>query len=112
VPPLDWDEAIVAPHQTALTAWAAGRGFELRSGNTPIAIESVALDGDTVAITSGADIPPGAIVGYAVTSDGTSVTGLGHRWGQLRDSDPFVGVVTGAAQPNYAVAFERPIPAE
>jgi hypothetical protein len=112
VPPLDWDEAIVAPHRTALTAWAEGRGFELRSGNTPIAIESVALDGDTVAITSGADIPAGAIVGYAVTSDGASVLGLGHRWGQLRDSDPFVGAVTGAAQPNYAVAFERPIPAE
>ncbi len=112
VPPLEWDEAIVAPHQTALTEWAAGRGFELRGGNTPLPIDSVALDGDAVTITSGADIPPGAVVGYAVTSDGTSVAGLGHRWGQLRDSDPFVGVVTGAAQPNYAVAFERPVPAE
>ena len=112
VPPLEWDEAIATPHQTALTEWAAGRGFELRSGGARLPIESVALDGDAVTITSGADLPASAVVGYAVTSDGTSVAGLGHRWGQLRDSDPFVGVVTGAAQPNYAVAFELPVPAE
>ena len=32
------------------------------------------------------------------------------RWGLLRDSDPFVGAATKAAQPNYAVAFELPVP--
>jgi hypothetical protein len=46
-----------------------------------------------------------------VTSDGTTQPGLGHRWGQLRDSDPFVGATSGAAQPNYLVAFELPVPA-
>jgi hypothetical protein len=32
------------------------------------------------------------------------------RWGWLRDSDPFVGAVTGLAQPNYCVAFEMSAP--
>jgi hypothetical protein len=32
------------------------------------------------------------------------------RWGLLRDSDPFKGAVTGQSQPNYAVAFELPVP--
>jgi hypothetical protein len=110
VPPLVWDDGIVPPHQSALTEWAAGRGFELRNGSTPLAIELVMIEGTTVQIRAADDIPAGSTVGYAVTSDGTRVPGLGHRWGQLRDSDPFVGVVTGAAQPNYAVAFELPVP--
>jgi hypothetical protein len=29
-----------------------------------------------------------------------------YRWGLLRDSDLFVGAVTGLAQPNFSVAFE------
>lgn len=32
------------------------------------------------------------------------------RWGQLRDADPFVGSTTLKAQPNFAVAFELPVP--
>jgi len=32
------------------------------------------------------------------------------RWGKLRDPDPYVGAYTGAALPNYAVAFEKPVP--
>jgi len=32
------------------------------------------------------------------------------RWGQLRDSDPFVGSTTQKAQPNFSVAFELPVP--
>jgi len=32
------------------------------------------------------------------------------RWGLLRDSDPFVGSVTGKAQPNYCVAFDLTAP--
>jgi len=32
------------------------------------------------------------------------------RWGQLRDSDPFVGSLTGTPQPNHAVAFALPVP--
>ena len=110
VPPLAWDTRMVAPHQSGRTPWAAGRGFELRQGTTLIGIESVVIDGDSVVITATEEIPPRVVVGYAATSDGTRVPGLGHRWGHLQDSDPFVGVVTGAAQPNYAVAFELPLP--
>jgi hypothetical protein len=32
------------------------------------------------------------------------------RRGQLKDSDPLVGALTGETQPNYAVAFELPVP--
>jgi hypothetical protein len=110
VPPLSWDEALPAPHQAALTEWRAGRGFELRHGSTPLPIESVAIDGDTVRITSGTDLPPGAVLGYAVTSDGSVAPNRARRGGQLCDSDPMVGATTGQAQPNYAVAFELPLP--
>lgn len=110
VPPLAWDEALPAPHQAALTEWLPAKGFELRSGNTPIPIESVALAGDTVVVTAGADIPPGAVLGYAATSDGAVLPNISRRWGQLKDSDPFVGALTNETQPNYAVAFEWNLP--
>jgi len=110
VPPLAWDDVLPRPHQTALTEWAEGRGFELRMGDTPLTIESVAIVGDTIELTTTSDIPAGATVGYAATSDGTELPGISRRWGQLRDSDATVGVVTGTAQPNYAVAFELPLP--
>jgi hypothetical protein len=32
------------------------------------------------------------------------------RWGQLRDSDPLVGLTTKRPNPNYAVSFELPVP--
>jgi hypothetical protein len=35
---------------------------------------------------------------------------MAPRWGQLKDSDPFVGDFTKLVQPNYAVAFELPVP--
>ena len=61
-------------------------------------------------------------VGYALGADppatdgGTTAPAMTEpfvgtfRWGLLRDSDPFVGSSTGKAQPNYAVAFELPVP--
>ena len=39
-----------------------------------------------------------------------SFSGRTWRSGQLRDSDPFVGSMTGTAQQNYAVAFEMSVP--
>ena len=110
VPPLAWDESLPAPHQSALTEWRAARGFELRSGTTPLPIETVAISGASVVVTSGADIPAGAVLGYAVTSDGSVPPRTSRRIGQLRDSDPFVGATTKQAQPNYSVAFEWPLP--
>ena len=111
VPPLAWDEVLPRPHLVDLTEWAAGRGFEVRTGATRLAIESVALlDADTVQITCAADVPAGATLGYAATSDGAAISGVSPRWGQLKDSDPFVGAFTNMAQPNYAVSFELPVP--
>jgi hypothetical protein len=110
-PPLAWDEALPKPHQADLTEWAQGRGFEVRTGNTRLTIESVALlDEDTVKITCAADVPAGATLGYAATSDGAAISGVSPRWGQLKDSDPFVGAFTQMPQANYAVSFELPVP--
>jgi hypothetical protein len=110
VPPLAFDTVLPMPHQTALTEWARGRGFELRTGNTALVISSVQIVGDTVRITAAANVPAGATVGYAVTSDGVALAGVSRRWGKLIDSDRTVGAFTGQAQPNYAVAFELRVP--
>ncbi|WP_437774426.1 dockerin [Sorangium sp. So ce1097] len=110
-PPLAWDSALPSPHQTAFTEWSKGRGFQVWSGDTRIEITSVEIDGDAVKITCASGLPTsGAMVGYAATTDGTAMPGGTTRWGQLRDSDPFVGSITGKAQPNYSVAFEMNVP--
>ncbi|WP_437751756.1 dockerin [Sorangium sp. So ce1389] len=111
VPPLAWDNALPAPHQSANTEWSRGRGFEVWRGNTRIEISSVEIAGDSVKITCAPDLPAsGVTVGYAATTDGTAMAGGTARWGQLRDSDPFVGSISGKAQPNYSVAFEMSVP--
>jgi hypothetical protein len=111
--PLVWDTTFQAPHQ-AIPEWQAGKGFELRTAAGRIAIASVAISGDAVQIATAADLPAGGVfVGYALTGDATAMTTpfVGtFRWGQLRDSDPFVGGATRTRQPNYAVAFELPVP--
>jgi hypothetical protein len=109
--PLAWDTTLPMPHQSAFTEWAAGRGFEVRAGATRIAISGVAISGDTVQITCATDPPAtGLVVGYASTTDGAVRPNGTVRWGQLRDSDPFVGSLTRVAQPNYCVAFEMNVP--
>ena len=111
VPPLAWDDVLPSPHQMDLTEWAQGRGFEVRTGSTRLAIESVELrDGDTAQLTCGADVPAGATLGYAATGDGAAISGVSPRWGQLKDSDPFVGAFTQMPQANYAVSFELTVP--
>jgi hypothetical protein len=112
VSPLAWEETFQAPHQ-AIPEWQTGKGFELRAATGRVAIASVEISGDAVQITPAADLPAtGVFVGYALTADAAMATpfaGTVH-WGQLRDSDPFVGTATHTAQPNYAVAFELPVP--
>jgi hypothetical protein len=111
VPPLAWDDGLPMPHQADLTEWARGRGFEVRMGTTRLAIESVTfLDEDTVQITCAVEVPAGATLGYAATSDGAAISGFSPRWGQLKDSDPFVGTFTQRPQANYSVAFEVSVP--
>jgi hypothetical protein len=112
VPPLNWDTTFDASH---ITEWKNGKGFELRSSTANITITSVAISGDTVQITAGSDLPTsGLIVGYALTSQGSTNQLSNHsmavRWGQLRDSDPFVGATTKQANPNYCVSFEMAVP--
>jgi hypothetical protein len=116
VPPLVWEDTFQAPHQSALTEWSQGKGFEVRAGTTPVAISSVAISDDAVEITCATDLPAsGLTVAYALTADPTPVRMATpfpgtFRWGQLRDSDPFVGSTTQQAQPNFAVAFELAVP--
>jgi hypothetical protein len=111
VAPLVWDTTMTAPNQSTDTEWSNGKGFEIiANGSSRIAISSVAISGNSVLVTSGADIPAtGASVAYAYTSGGTMRTGGTYRWGLLRDSDPFVGYTTGVAQPNYCVSFILPL---
>ncbi len=102
-PPLNWDDNQPPGHQTANTAWAAGRGFEVTDLGTgqELPISSAAISGDDVVLTLGFDadagvIPDGGIeVGYAMTGDMLGVLEAGQpagRHGALRDSDPLVGV--------------------
>jgi hypothetical protein len=110
VPPLNWDESYDPP---AIAEWNQGRGFELRTSSKKLTITSVEISGETVVVATEADLPAsGLIVGYALSSQGVQMTQASKamRWGQLRDSDPFVGSTTRRHNPNYAVSFEMPVP--
>ena len=102
-PPLSWDDNQPAGHQTANTAWAAGRGFEVTDlgSGSELPISSAEISGDDVILTLGFDpdagaLPDGGIlVGYAMTGDTLGVLAAGQpagRHGALRDSDPLVGI--------------------
>ncbi len=105
--PLRWDDRLPSAR-----GWPNGRGFEVRAGDRPLAIDSVAIAGCSVRITCAEELGANNLsVGYAMTSEADPWGENGtHRWGQLCDSDPFVGSTTGRAQPNYAVAFELEVP--
>lgn len=112
VPPLDWDDTLPVPHDLMIPQWKMGRGFEVLVAGTRQTITGVEIVGDTVEITCAGDLTAGeVVVGYAATAEGgTLPTAQPARWGHLRDSDPFMGTVTGTAQPNYCVAFQMTIP--
>ena len=113
VPPLVWDDTLPPPHPTMIPQWAQGRGFEVNMAGNRQMISSVEIvGGDSVKITCANDLTTGeVVVGYAATAEGgTPPTAQAARWGHLRDSDPFVGAVTGSEQPNYCVAFQRVVP--
>jgi hypothetical protein len=107
VPPLVWDDTLPPPHTSG--SWANGRGFEVTAAGPPQTIDSVEITGpDTVKITCRSDLTGLAVsVAYAITTDGVTTGPTTFRWGHLKDSDPFVGSVTGVAQPNWAVAFSK-----
>ncbi len=113
VAPLVWDTTFEPPHPS-IEQWKNGKGFEVNAaGGDKVAIASVDTSGDAVIISCASDPGPGARVGYAMIGEknrmGAPFKGT-YRWGLLRDSDPFVGAVTGKAQPNYSVAFEISVP--
>jgi len=110
VAPLVWDTALKEPHQTALTQWKNGHGFEVADqSGIAVTINSAQIVGDTVVLTCATDPGDGGSVSYAATADGPPMPGGTARWGTLRDSDPFTGATTKQVQPNYAVAFQMPI---
>jgi hypothetical protein len=111
VPPLQWDESFPQPH-VAIPEWAIGRGFEVRAASNPVTITAVDIVGDdAVKITVQNDLSGLQVqVGYALSTEGTTTMRTqGHstfRWGQLMDSDPFVGAFTSTPQPNYCLTFQ------
>lgn len=111
VPPLVWDESLPPPHASGIVAWSAGRGFELASERRPVRIDAVTLEGDAVIIHHGEPDASPLVVRYAATAMPAPRPGGARRWGQLRDSDPFIGAQSRTPQPNYAVMFELPVPA-
>jgi hypothetical protein len=93
--PLTWDETISPPHQNALSEWAKGRGFEVKNAAGRATIESVTIVDTKVVITLAADSQAaGWTVGYAMAQDeaGAMAGPTRGRRGQLRDSDPLVGL--------------------
>jgi len=109
VPPLVWDEVLPAA-PAARPDWATGRGFELFSHERPLTIAAVEIRAESVLIHApGAPAGP-LLVRYAATAAPAARPHGTVRWGQLRDSDPFVGATTRTAQPNYAVTFEIEVP--
>lgn len=113
VPPLVWETTFSPPHADS-TFFQNGKGFELRGPLGSITIASVDIAGSAVRITTAEDLPADDVfVGYALVGTDTAMAephpGT-FRWGLLRDSDPFVGRMTNQPQPNYAVAFELPVP--
>jgi len=105
VPPLVWAEELPPP-PAGRPEWAAGRGFELASHEASVTIAAVEISENSVLIHApGAPSGP-LLVRYAATAALASRPHGTRRWGQLRDSDPFIGATTRTPQPNYAVTFE------
>ena len=109
VPPLVWDDKL-PPASASRAEWAAGRGFELSVRGRPLTIAAVEISSNSVLIHAPGAPPGPLLVRYAATAASTARPLGTHRWGQLRDSDPFVGATTRMPQPNYAVTFELEAP--
>ena len=109
VPPLVWDDELPPP-QPSRVEWSTARGFELSTRERPLPITSVEISADSVLIRVPSAPSGPLLVRYAATAAAAPRLHGTHRWGQLRDSDPFVGATTRTAQPNYAVTFELEVP--
>ena len=114
--PLVFDESLPRPHADSPER-REGRGFEvrMRRDGQAVRIRDTRIEGDSVRILFDAEDEEPVDVAYAMTAptgepfrwtENTKERIGTYRWGCLRDSDPFVGLETGAAQPNRCVAFE------
>lgn len=110
VPPLVWDEQLPGPTPGFRPEWAAGKGFELSQGDRAVHIAAVEIVENAVMIRHEPGLVGPVTVRYAATAQPRPRRLGTRRWGQLRDSDPFVGVLTRSAQPNHAVVFELVTP--
>jgi len=112
VPPLVMDaDTVVPPPQQDVPEWKSGHGFEVASAGAPATIQSVQIVGDdtvTITLTDGVS-SLNSTVGYAFTANSAPMPGGTVRWGQLHDSDTFVGSTSGQAQTNHCVAFQQAI---
>jgi hypothetical protein len=114
-PPLVWETSFQPPFQS-VDAWKQGKGFEISTAaGDKVTIASAKISGDKVVIKCATDPGPNARVGYATIAEGDHIKMLKpypgtHRWGLLRDSDPFIGASSKKNQPNYCVAFELSAP--
>ena len=114
-PPLVFDTTTVPlNHQSSNTYWANGMGFEAFDNTGILTISSAAIqNGNQVVLTFSRAVAAGLCVQYAVTTDETNpaITGScdkpGGHYGNLRDSDTFVGPFTGIAQRNWCVLFRQ-----
>lgn len=114
-PPLRFDTSIGLNHQVSASFWANGMGFEAydRLGNLPITASISGPKQVTLQLGRAADT--GLAVQYALTTDSyiaqagscdKSGPYQGH-FGNLTDSDPFVGPFTGKANTNFCVLFQQ-----
>lgn len=113
-PPLAWDSNIAPPYQTGSTEWATGKGFEVENNAGKVTITSATISGSTVVLALATEPSnAGLVVRYALKlADDAVGPPLRNTWrrGLLKDSDPTLDS-RGNAIPNFAVAFELPVPA-
>lgn len=108
--PLVWDTKFPAPNQS-VNEWKNGKGFEVYTQSKKITISSVEISGSSVLITCADELPSSGLkVAYAFTGSGSKRTNGTYRWGQLIDSDKFLGSTTEMVHPNYCVSFELDVP--
>lgn len=110
VAPLVWDEQLPDADARFRPEWAAGKGFELSQGERPVRIESVEIVGSSVRVHHAPGLVGPLTVRYAASAQSGARPRGTRRWGRLRDSDPFVGALTGLPQPNHALVFEVTLP--
>lgn len=115
-PPLQFDTSIGLNHQSSNTVWSSGFGFEAFDNSGDLTISSAAIqdNGTEVLLTFSRNVAAGLVVQYAVTCDEYGTGGIvgscdkpGGHFGNLKDSDTFVGPFTSYAHQNWCIIFSQ-----